>query len=348
MERPSVTQPKVSIIIGNYNYAKYLPKAIDSALSQTYPDVEVIVVDDGSTDESRDVIRSYGGRVKMLFQENQGQTAAMNLGFEHSSGELVAFLDSDDLLISDAIRIVVDRWKPSFTKIQFPLEIIDADGEAKGLYMPRCRLDRGQVVQLLLKSGRYITSPTSGNVFSRSFLKEVMPVPVHEWPQSADGYLNTYAAFLGEIGVVDEALGCYRVHGKNVTSTVSKDSVNLEQLERIRSRGIRLKNLIEHIAHERKMPAQAGIVVSHWMYLKLEVALGKLSPLARSRDLCRAGWTMILSALRAPELTIIRRAELIAWTLGVVCLPKRAASPVVRFAFETAPTNWFPRLLRRW
>jgi len=100
-----------------------------------------------------------------------------------------------------------------------------------------------------------------------------MPVPVHEWPQSADGYLNTYAAFLGEIGVVDEALGCYRVHGKNVTSTVSKDSVNLEQLERIRSLGIRLKNLIERIAHERKMPAQAGIVVSHWMYLKLEVAL---------------------------------------------------------------------------
>ncbi len=88
----------VSIIINNYNYARYLATAIDSALAQTWHPLEVIVVDDGSTDDSWAVIERYGERVHAIRQANGGQGAAYNAGFAASRGEWVIFLDSDDVL----------------------------------------------------------------------------------------------------------------------------------------------------------------------------------------------------------------------------------------------------------
>lgn len=89
--------PLISVIIPNYNYGRYLAQAIDSALAQTYAKVEVIVVDDGSTDESHEVLGRYGEKIRWLSQENQGVSAARNRGVEESRGEILAFLDSDDL-----------------------------------------------------------------------------------------------------------------------------------------------------------------------------------------------------------------------------------------------------------
>src|ERR1700719_288784 len=86
----------VSIIIPNYNYARYLRIAIDSALAQTYAPVEVIVVDDGSTDNSREVIESYGDRITPIIKTNGGHGSALNAGYAASRGEIVIFLDADD------------------------------------------------------------------------------------------------------------------------------------------------------------------------------------------------------------------------------------------------------------
>ena len=79
----------VSIIVNNYNYGRFLGEAIDSALGQTYPRLEVIVVDDGSTDNSRDVISSYAGQLTALLKCNGGQASAFNAGFAASRGEVV-------------------------------------------------------------------------------------------------------------------------------------------------------------------------------------------------------------------------------------------------------------------
>src|SRR5689334_15193361 len=103
-------RPLASIIINNFNYARYLGEAVDSALGQTYPNVEVIVVDDGSTDSSREVIERYGDRIRSVFKTNGGQPSAINAGFQVSRGELIANLDSDDLYDATTIERVVDTW----------------------------------------------------------------------------------------------------------------------------------------------------------------------------------------------------------------------------------------------
>ena len=86
---------KASIVISNYNYGRYLPDAIDSALAQTYADTEVIVVDDGSTDDSRRIIEAYRDRIVAIFKANGGQASALNAGFAASGGEVIVFLDAD-------------------------------------------------------------------------------------------------------------------------------------------------------------------------------------------------------------------------------------------------------------
>src|ERR687885_1217665 len=86
----------VSILICNYNYAQYVKEAIDSALNQTYSNTEVIVIDDGSTDNSREIIASYGDKIIPILKQNSGQASAFNVGFAISKGDIICFLDSDD------------------------------------------------------------------------------------------------------------------------------------------------------------------------------------------------------------------------------------------------------------
>lgn len=87
---------KVSVIIPTYNYGRFLSAAVDSVLTQTLPASEVIVVDDGSTDDTRERLAGYGERVRYLYQPNQGLSAARNTGMRAARGELLALLDSDD------------------------------------------------------------------------------------------------------------------------------------------------------------------------------------------------------------------------------------------------------------
>ena len=99
--------PEISVIIDNYNYSKYIGDAIQSVLSQDFPDFELIIVDDGSTDDSRDIISSFtDSRSKKIFKENGGQLSAFNEGFEAATGEIVCFLDSDDLYQQGYLRTV--------------------------------------------------------------------------------------------------------------------------------------------------------------------------------------------------------------------------------------------------
>jgi glycosyltransferase involved in cell wall biosynthesis len=101
--------PTVSIIIPTYNRAKFLAKALDSVLSQTFRDYEIIVVDDGSTDHTREVLKPYGAEITYIYQENSGVSAARNTGIQHATGEWIAFLDSDDEWLPGYLAFQVER-----------------------------------------------------------------------------------------------------------------------------------------------------------------------------------------------------------------------------------------------
>lgn len=202
---------KASIIINNYNYARFLGAAIDSALSQTYANCEVIVVDDGSTDDSRRVIESYGQKVKPIYKTNGGQGSALNAGFAVSTGELIIFLDADDVLFPYAVETVVAKLQQGVALIRYPLEVINAAAEPSGTYVG----GGASRIPSAMFGPFQVDSPGSAKAFPRQVLDRLMPVPEEDCAMGADAYLAALSSVLGEVVCVEESLGRYRIHANN-------------------------------------------------------------------------------------------------------------------------------------
>ena len=192
---------KVSIIISNFNYAEYIAFCIESAVDQTYKNIEVIVCDDGSTDGSRAIIESYGSAVIVIFKPNGGQGSAFDAGYKKSSDDLAIFLDADDVLWASCVSEVVRNWRADLMKLHFNLAIIDGSGNSLGLYF-KPPLPRGDLREQLITEGTVPSMPTSGNVFPRAFLDQIMPMPEVGWERDADALLFNLAALSGEVGAI--------------------------------------------------------------------------------------------------------------------------------------------------
>jgi hypothetical protein len=216
--------PRVSIVVINYNYERFVEISVSSALNQTYADVEVVVVDDASTDSSPQVIQSFGDRVlPVLKSANAGHGAAFNSGFEHSSGDIVIFLDSDDYLHPDGVARIVEAFAEGVVQVQCRLDLVDAEGAPLDLYpSPEIPFDNGDVVPLLLDRGRYNSTVTSGLAFSRAVLDRIMPMDVVDFARGGDGYLVTVAPLFGKVASVETPTGAYRLHGGNHSQFAKK------------------------------------------------------------------------------------------------------------------------------
>jgi glycosyltransferase involved in cell wall biosynthesis len=127
---PDARQDLVSVVIPTYNRADLIGEAVDSALSQTYSNIEVLVVDDGSTDNTRQVIAKYGSKVKYFWKENGGIASALNHGIRHMSGRWFKWLSSDDVLMPDAVETLVGGANETGGLIFYTnYQIIDAAGQ---------------------------------------------------------------------------------------------------------------------------------------------------------------------------------------------------------------------------
>ncbi|MFN7919154.1 MAG: glycosyltransferase [Bryobacteraceae bacterium] len=344
---------KVSIIITSYNYERYLAATIDSALSQTWKDLEVIVLDDGSTDSSPEIMRRYEGRAKLIFQENGGHAAAFNVAYMHATGDAILFLDSDDVLEPHAIERMMAVWKPGMSKIHFPLDIIDETGKKSGGRVPRAALPEGDLLPQMLATGMYVSPPNSGNLFSRAFLDAVLPMPAEEWNYGPDCYLVFLAPFFGEVGAVQEPLGLYRRHAASITNITEADSAQLiRKLSSMLEADRRLRALLEEASHKRGLELSPEAVVSHWLHLKVRLSLHKIDtretalpeggPFRIAARLIRAVW-------RSDELSVRSRMEFTAWTMLVATLPPRSAAPLIRLAFAPGDRGRVLRqMVKRW
>jgi PST family polysaccharide transporter len=214
---PDENGPLVSIVINNFNYARFLRQAIDSALAQTYANIEVVVVDDGSTDESRQIIASYGDRIRAVLKENGGQASAFNAGFAACRGELIALLDSDDTFLAEKVErcVAAARRHPNAQLIYHRVQTVDAWGTPSGKPTPP-RVYRGSISRRVRRGGgTWYYAPTSGQVFRRAFFERVLPVPEELYRTSADAYVACLVGMLAPVAGIDDVLTCYRVHGAN-------------------------------------------------------------------------------------------------------------------------------------
>ncbi len=202
---------RVSIVIDNYNYAAFVAKAIESALAQTHSDVEVIVVDDGSTDGSVEVINRFAERITLIAKPNAGQGSAYNVGFARSTGEVVIFLDADDWLYPEAAACIVAAWHSEVSKVQFPLLMVDREGRSLGRQVPH-HLHDSDALALLREFGTYGSPPGSGNAYGAGFLRQVLPMNEPQWRLAADSVPILLAPAYGAVVTLPQALGAYRLH----------------------------------------------------------------------------------------------------------------------------------------
>lgn len=206
--------PFFSVVIDNYNYGRYLGAAIDSVLAQDFPakDVEVIVVDDGSTDESREVIRGYGGRIHPILQPNSGQAAAFNRGFSEARGKVVCLLDSDDVWRPGKLSAVAPRFDdPAVGCAEHFLEDTDARLKPLPQSFPSWP-ERYRLPDFL--DGRTQWTATSGLAYDKARLKAVLPIP-EELFYYLDDFLTVGVLFDADVANVPQVLGAHRVHGGN-------------------------------------------------------------------------------------------------------------------------------------
>ncbi|MDD5656803.1 MAG: glycosyltransferase [Elusimicrobia bacterium] len=207
-------RPFLSVVIDNHNYGRFLREAVDGALAQDWPaaEREIIVVDDGSTDDSRAILASYGERIRPVLQARAGQAAAFNRGLAEARGEVVCLLDSDDVWRPGKLaRVAAAFADPGIGFVEHRLQDVDAAlrplPQEFPIWPERYRIDD-------FLAGRTEFTATSGMCFRRSSLQGVLPIPA-ELFYYLDEYLAIGVLFKAEGANLNEILGVHRVHGGN-------------------------------------------------------------------------------------------------------------------------------------
>lgn len=337
----------MSIIVNNYNYGRYLAAAIESALDQTYCNTEVIVVDDGSTDNSRDIITGFEGRIAPIFKENGGQASAFNAGFARAKGDIVIFLDADDVLLPDIVARVVAKFQSDaqLGQVQYRLEIVDEHRVPTGNYSPPVYLEmpQGDLRRRVLTFPDDIPyPPTSGHAYAAWVLRAVFPVPEQVYGAvGADLYLYNVTPLFAPIASLPGIGGYYRTHSANLHHT---NVLNLTQIRHIIVRSYDTHRFISHFAYKLglygfpKDPAAVRSVtfVAHRLTsLRLEP---QLHPIADDRvgGLLQLG---ILAALGRTDLRLFIRFGYILWFIAVALGPRPLVRWLVKLFFfpETRP-----------
>jgi glycosyltransferase involved in cell wall biosynthesis len=233
-----LSRPLVTALIDTYNYGHFVEEAIESVLAQDYPSerVEVLVVDDGSTDDTAERVKKYGTRVQYLLKPNGGQGSAFNFGFEWAQGEIIAFLDADDYWLPAKISRVVSAFEahPGTGLVYHRrMELNSATGESGEGDFAECS---GYLPKSAAGILAYRVLPTSSLAFNRETLARLMPMP--EWIRlQADAYLALLVVFLAPVEAVPETLSVYRLHGNNLYAsdnrTMSKAAEHIEMRVKI-------------------------------------------------------------------------------------------------------------------
>lgn len=328
-----MSEPRLllSVIIPCYNYEAFVGEAIEGVLRQKTPDVEIIVVDDGSSDGSWDVIQRYSRDVTCIRTENLGALSAYMTGFARSRGAFIYFLDADDVLCPGAIEIMRPHLRPEVSKIQFMLQPIDRSGNPIGEPFPKLdpSADSATLIELIARRGSYATPPTSGNICRRDVYEDVGDL---SYERSIDGVPYLLAPFLGDVVTLDQPLGRYRVHGSNASSFSAMTSERIEYcIERFINRLKHLKALLAAKTVPRELEVRTDYAYVGQMKLMGSVARGERPP---------AGLLVpYLRSLKA-EQTGAPRLFQASFAVLLWALPASLASKLMAFRVNPSSLRW--------
>ncbi len=344
--------PLVSVIISNYNYENYLRDAVDSALGQTYSNIEVIVVDDGSTDGSRDVIASYGDRIIAVLKENGGQASTCNVGYRRSKGEIVIFFDADDMLLPDTVGRVVAAFQSEagVAKVQYRLQHVDSSGTPTGDMQPPTRLPMhsGDLRQRLLETNEYTWPATSGNAFLAAALHQIMPIPEVLCRGIPDIHLCNLSPLYGRVISLDRAGALYRVHGRNnyFRSTGSED------LERLR---VILIALEDNSKRKKELFRKLyGVDASDIGTRSMKDVRGRMISLRldpKNHPFDESLWTVFVRGCRLaltqpnPDFSKLRRLLYLLWFVGMYLSPSFLAKELAETYFSESRGSLYNKIL---
>jgi hypothetical protein len=339
--------PLLSIIIPNYNYEKYIGATIESALALDWSRKEIVVVDDGSTDRSLDVIKGYGERIRYVSKRNGGQRSAVNAAFPLITGELVYILDSDDLVNPEMARETIPLFGPDVAKIQFCLRVIDGEGAPIGSAIPNfpADLSHEKIIHDLLTTALYPCPPTSGNIYARCVLEKLFPIPEQE-KLSSDSFLNTLSPLYGQVVSVNRILASYRTHDSNSWGTMTFTPSRFARM--VRNDVARETWLRERVAADGKYTVPASSMneqsMLHMQYRLVSRRFVPENHPVAQETVASIVWKGLRACLTAPNIRLSQRFVMLVWYAGVGVMPRPVAWEMARMRFSPGER---PRILRQ-
>jgi len=211
----------VSVIIPTYNYGRFIGEAVDSALAQTRAPLEVLVVDDGSTDGTAEVLAAYGDRIRVLRQKNSGVAMARNAGIAAARGEYLAFLDSDDAWYPRKLERQMPRFdaEPSLGLVHCGAETIDSGGRTLKTSVDGLE---GRVAEAMLRLDREVIMPQGSSIVVPKRVAEEVGGFDARLPPSEDWDFCYRVAARYAVGYVPEVLVRYRLHGSGIHMNIAR------------------------------------------------------------------------------------------------------------------------------
>jgi glycosyltransferase involved in cell wall biosynthesis len=330
---------KLSVIIANYNYAHFVGAAISSALAIDWPEKEVIVVDDASTDDSRSIIEGFDGRVAAYFRPKSHQLGAHMFGFEQSTGEVIIFLDSDDLLEPEVMRELAKVWRPGVSKVQYRMNVIDATGTQSGSAIPQFppKDDPAKLRCSFLRTMAYTTPPGSGNAYSRDFVRNVFALGP-TIPQS-DAVLVTIAPILGDVLTIRKPLARYRIHDASYSAM---PALNASKFRERLHQDTEKANLFATVCRQVRLPVSRDPLRYSLNHLEYRLASYLVEPSAHpfpEDTKSSLVYRLMFSAATSSQMPLRDRAILLAWAITCALAPRYFRRNLIlwRFAATSRP-----------
>src|SRR5581483_5739386 len=233
---PMPQRPLVSVLITNYNYGAFVARAIRSVLDQTYGHFELVIVDDGSTDNSIEIIEPFArldARIRLIRKPNGGMASSWNAGFAQCSGDIFCPLDADDTFAPGKLSAVVEflRSRPRAGLLIHAMTVIDAQDHPIQQLPFLTAFEQGWIAdKVLRRGGRWRYMPTSAVCFRREMARYFLPVPEKAFFGHAESLAVTLGPLLTEVAAIGEALSCYRVHGASIIGGGTRDLVSAQKV----------------------------------------------------------------------------------------------------------------------